>query len=93
MTILVLVAVGLAIIPLILILGDVFMKGAPAMSIGFLTNLPTAPNVPGGGIGPAIVGTFIMVGLAALSQYQSVLEQASIFQSGLHLSFPQFQVL
>jgi phosphate transport system permease protein len=66
MTILVLVAVVLAIIPLILILGDVCLKGAPAISIGFLTSTPTAANIPGGGIGPAIVGSFTMVGIAAL---------------------------
>jgi phosphate transport system permease protein len=62
----VLIAVFLAIIPLILILGDVFVKGAPALSIGFLTQVPTAPNLPGGGIAPAIQGTIVMVGLAAL---------------------------
>jgi len=66
MTILVLIAVVLAIVPLILILGDVFMKGAPALSIGFLTHVPTAQNISGGGIGPAIQGSFIMVGLGAL---------------------------
>ena len=66
MTILVIIAVVLAVIPLLLILGDVFVRGAPAISIGFLTHLPTAPNVPGGGIANAIVGTFTMVGIAAL---------------------------
>ncbi|MGD0450358.1 MAG: phosphate ABC transporter permease PstA [Candidatus Bathyarchaeia archaeon] len=66
MTILIIVTVVLAIIPLLLILGDVFMRGAPAISIGFLTKLPTAPNVPGGGIANAIVGTFTMVGIASL---------------------------
>ena len=66
MTILVLVAVALAIIPLVLIIADVVVKGAPAISIGFLTHLPRAPNVSGGGIGPAIVGSFTMVGLASL---------------------------
>jgi phosphate transport system permease protein len=66
MTVLVLVAVVLALVPLILILGDVFIKGAPAINIDFLTHMPTAPNLPGGGIAPAIEGSFIMVGLAAL---------------------------
>lgn len=66
MTILVLVAVVLALVPLILILGDVFVKGAPAINWDFLTHAPTAPNIPGGGIGPAIVGSIVMVGLAAL---------------------------
>ena len=66
MTILVLVAVVLAIVPLVLILADVLVKGAPAINMTFLTHKPTAPNIPGGGIGPAIQGSVIMVGLAAL---------------------------
>ena len=66
MTVLVIIAVALAIIPLILILGDVFMRGAPALSIGFLIHLQKPPNVSGGGIANAIVGTFTMVGIAAL---------------------------
>ena len=66
MTILVLAAVVLAIIPLLLILGDVVIKGAPALSIGFLTHLPKPPTVSGGGIANAIIGTFTMVGIASL---------------------------
>ena len=66
MTVLIIVTVALAVIPLLLILGDVIMRGAPALSIGFLTKLPTAPNVPGGGIANAIVGSFTMVGIASL---------------------------
>ena len=66
MTILVIAAVVLAIIPLLLILGDVFIRGVPALSLGFLTKLPTAANVPGGGIANAIVGSFTMVGIASL---------------------------
>ncbi|MGO8806588.1 MAG: phosphate ABC transporter permease PstA [Candidatus Bathyarchaeia archaeon] len=66
MTILVIVAVLLAVIPLVLILGDVFVRGAPALSIGFLTHLQKPPNVSGGGIANAIVGTFTMVGIASL---------------------------
>ena len=42
MTILVIVAVVLAIIPLLLILGDVIIRGAPALSIGFLTQITYA---------------------------------------------------
>ena len=66
MTILILAAVVLAVVPLILILGDVFIRGAPAISIGFLTHLPTGPTFSGGGIANTIIGTFTMVGLAAL---------------------------
>jgi len=66
MTIAVIAAVDLAIVPLVLILGDIFIKGASAINLGFLTHLPTAPTFPGGGIANAIVGSFTMVGLAAL---------------------------
>jgi phosphate transport system permease protein len=66
MTILILVAVALAVVPLILILGDVAIRGAPALSIGFLTHLPTGPTFSGGGIANDIVGSFTMVGIAAL---------------------------
>lgn len=66
MTILIIVAVVLAVIPLVLILGDVIVRGAPAISIGFLTHLPTGPSFSGGGIANTIVGTFTMVGLGLL---------------------------
>ena len=62
MTILIIVAVVLAVIPLVLILGDVLVRGAPALSIGFLTHLPAGPSFKGGGIANTIVGTFTMVG-------------------------------
>jgi phosphate transport system permease protein len=66
MSILIIIAVVLAIIPLVLILGDVIILGAPAINFGFLTHLPTGPFLPGGGIANTIVGTFTMVGIAAL---------------------------
>jgi len=66
MTIFVLIAVVLAVIPLVFILGDVFIKGGSAINLAFLTSLPTAPNFPGGGIANVLVGSFTMVGLAAL---------------------------
>jgi phosphate transport system permease protein len=66
MTITVIAAVILAVIPLILILADVLIRGVPIMNLTFLTNLPTAPDLPDGGIANAIVGSFTMVGLAAL---------------------------
>jgi phosphate transport system permease protein len=66
MTVLILVAVGFAVVPLLLILADVILRGAPAMSLGFLTHLPTGPTFSGGGIANTIQGTFIMVGIAML---------------------------
>ena len=66
MSVLIVIAVVLAIVPLALILGDVFLRGGPVISIGFLTHLPTGPFLPGGGIANTIEGTFTMVGIAAL---------------------------
>lgn len=66
MSILLIIAVLLAVIPLIYILADIVVRGAPAINIGFLTHLPTGPLISGGGIANTIVGTFTMVGIAAL---------------------------
>ncbi len=66
MTGLIYVAVIIAIAPLLFILGEVAYRGAPVLSLDFFTHLPTPVGVPGGGIAPAIVGSFIMVGLASL---------------------------
>ena len=66
MTALVGVAVLLALIPLVLIVADVVIQGLPAISLSFLTNSPTPVNIPGGGIGPAIEGTAVIVGIATL---------------------------
>lgn len=66
MSILLVVAVVLAVIPLIYILGDVIIRGVPAISLTFLTHLPTGPTFSGGGIANTIAGTFTMVGIATL---------------------------
>ncbi|HZD56544.1 MAG TPA: phosphate ABC transporter permease PstA [Anaerolineales bacterium] len=56
----------LAITPLLWILGYVLRAGAPAMSLSFLTQLPTPVGVPGGGVLNAIIGSAITVGLGLL---------------------------
>ena len=66
MTILIVVALVLAAASLLLILADVILLGAPAISIGFLTTLPTGPTFAGGGISNVIIGTFTMLGIGAL---------------------------
>ncbi|AEH45159.1 phosphate ABC transporter, inner membrane subunit PstA [Thermodesulfatator indicus DSM 15286] len=53
-------------IPLFIILFQLFQKGISSLSIDFFLNLPAPPGEPGGGIKNAIVGTFIIVGLASL---------------------------
>jgi phosphate transport system permease protein len=56
----------LAIIPLGSILIEVFRNGATALSIEFLTAPPGAIGEGSGGIGPAIQGTMILIGLGTL---------------------------
>ena len=59
-------AVLVAVIPLASLLWLVISHGAPGLSVGFFTSLPTPVGEPGGGVGNAIVGTFFMVGIASL---------------------------
>jgi phosphate transport system permease protein len=56
----------LAVTPLIWILVYVIRMGASVISPTFLTGSPTPVGVPGGGIGNAIVGSAITVGLGLL---------------------------
>jgi phosphate transport system permease protein len=55
-----------AIIPLGSILAEVFKNGITAISIEFLTQTPGSVGSGTGGVGPAIQGTLIVVGLASL---------------------------
>lgn len=66
------IAVGLcvasviaALIPLALILGYVMMKGASSLSWSFLTQMPKPVGEPGGGMANAIVGSLMVIGIAA----------------------------
>jgi phosphate transport system permease protein len=60
---------GLALIvtlaPLFLILGMILFRGLPGLSWEFFTQLPAAPGQPGGGLAHAMVGSAMIVGLAA----------------------------
>ena len=54
-------------IPLALIIGYVVVRGMEVMSWTFLTSdIPIVSRAPGGGMGPAIVGTLLITGAAAL---------------------------
>jgi len=64
--IIVFACVIMAIIPFGSILVEVFKNGAAAISIEFLTQTPGAIGTGEGGIGPAIQGTLIIIGLASL---------------------------
>ena len=55
-----------AIIPLGSILFEVFKNGSTALSIGFLTQIPGAVGTGEGGIGPAIQGTLLIIGMSSL---------------------------
>lgn len=58
-------SVILAVVPLGSILIEVVRNGAPALSVDFLTQPPGAMGSGQGGIGPAIEGTLIVIGLAS----------------------------
>ena len=55
----------LAVAVLVLLVGSVFAKGAGALDLNFFTHGPAPFGQTGGGIAPAIVGSLILVALAA----------------------------
>ncbi len=61
-------AIGVSIV-LLLIMGYVVREGIGALSLSFLTRLPHPVGVPGGGVGNGIVGTLIIVGIAAVMAF------------------------
>lgn len=56
----------LAVLALVLILTDLVMRGASSLDWNFFTRNPVPAGESGGGVANAIVGTGIIVGLAAL---------------------------
>jgi phosphate transport system permease protein len=61
-------AIGVAVI-LLCIMGYIALQGANALSLSFITRLPRPVGVPGGGVANGIVGTLIIVGIAALMAF------------------------
>jgi phosphate transport system permease protein len=59
-------AVLLALIPLAMILFYVLQHGITALNWAFFTEMPKPVGEPGGGMGNAIVGTLILIGIAAV---------------------------
>ena len=57
---------GIAVLPLILVLGYVLIKGGATISLGLLTELPPPPGLEGGGIANAMIGTLVVTLIAAL---------------------------
>ncbi len=62
----VLVSVIVAVVPLFSLLGYVFIKGVSAINLEFFYKLPTPVGEAGGGMGNALLGTFILVSLACV---------------------------
>ncbi|WP_030158947.1 phosphate ABC transporter permease PstA [Glycomyces sp. NRRL B-16210] len=66
-TILIGLCVLIAALPLILVAWEVLSRGSSAMSLGFLLDeIPRNYRTAGPGMGPAIVGTLVVTGMAAL---------------------------
>ncbi len=57
---------GIAVLPLVLVLGYVLIKGGSTISLNLFTELPPPPGLEGGGIANAIVGTLVVTLVAAL---------------------------
>ena len=66
MTWLVCAAGTVAVLPLLLILSHIAVRGFSAMSTTFLVRLPAPAGVTGGGMGNAIAGTLILVAMASV---------------------------
>ena len=63
---LMLLAVVIAVLPLLLILLNLILKGASSLSVAFFTRTPVPAGETGGGVAHAIVGTLSIVGVASL---------------------------
>jgi len=59
-------AVVLALVPLVSVFWLLFAKGFSALSWSLFTSLPSPVGEAGGGVGNAILGTLLLVGLACL---------------------------
>ncbi|AEJ19856.1 phosphate ABC transporter permease PstA [Gracilinema caldarium] len=63
---LVIIATVLSVSILFIIISHIFMNGIGALNLDFFTQIPKPYGEEGGGIAPAIVGTLIMLAVAAL---------------------------
>ena len=55
----------LVVVPLLLVLYHVVKEGFSSINLAFFTQLPKPVGEPGGGMGNAIVGTFVLLAQAA----------------------------
>lgn len=56
----------MAVVPLVLVLATVVERGLPHLSLAFLTQMPRPVGEQGGGMGNALLGTLLVVGLGCL---------------------------
>ena len=63
---LMMVAVVLAVLPLLFILGSLILRGASSLSLAFFTRVEVPAGETGGGVVHAIVGTLMIVGMASI---------------------------
>src|SRR5439155_23185321 len=54
----------LTVVPLFLILGYILFRGAPQVDADLFARWPAPPGQPGGGLGHAVLGSLVVVGLA-----------------------------
>ncbi|HEY9597479.1 MAG TPA: phosphate ABC transporter permease PstA [Cyanophyceae cyanobacterium] len=66
MTILAGACVVITLIPLFAVMIYVFIQGASRLNLDLFTKLPPPPGLKGGGVGNAIIGTLITVGIGTL---------------------------
>lgn len=59
-------AACLVVLPLVLIMGYLLANGATGLNLAFFTHMPKPVGEAGGGMANAIVGTLLVVGVAAL---------------------------
>ena len=57
---------AIAVLPLVLVLGYVLVKGGSKLSVVLFTELPPPPGLEGGGIANAIIGTLVVTIIAGL---------------------------
>ena len=60
------IALIIALIPLVALIAYTIERGVQGLSVAFFTQAPVPEFVPGGGVSTAIVGTLIIVGVAAI---------------------------
>jgi phosphate transport system permease protein len=65
LTVLAFTLLGVALLPLVLVISFVIIKGASRINLNLFTELPPTALQEGGGVANAIVGTLMVVGIAA----------------------------